>query len=266
MSTSVFKAFFLIAITILLLSCKKDRSVEQPGTPSFKIVKKVFASPSDQIQYEYNTDGNVSRYISQWQDAAGTIRTQTNVFEYNASRQLVKWSNEGGYGLYTYKNGLPEQSEHFSSNGRKIATLTYAFDASKKLVSLLENIADPAPDGPKQTRISYQYYSTGNLSRMDFAYRKELSDPFTVDFSKKFVQYDDKKNPEPDGVSGAFLPGVTLLYNNPVRIDNLRPDGTVEGYTRYEYTYNQDGFPLQRKQFIAVNNVEHPPIVFSYAY
>lgn len=266
MSTSIFKTFFLAATTVFLFACKKDQSTQQPERPSFKIVKKVFASPSDQIQYEYNAQGNVSRYISQWQDATGTVRTQTNVFEYNASRQLVKWSNESGYGLYTYKNSLPEQSEHFSSNGRKIATLSYTFDASKKLLSLMENIADPAPGGPKQTRISYQYYSNGNLSRMDFAYRNELSDPFTIHFSKKFVQYDDKKNPEPDGVSGAFLPGVTLLFNNPVRIDNLKPDGTIEGYTRYEYTYNQEGFPLQRKQFIAVNNVEHSPIVFTYAY
>lgn len=250
----------------MLVSCKKESNPAPADASPIKIVKKVTASAGDYVQYEYNAKGHVSRYISQWKDAEGTLFRQNNHFEYNSNDQLLKWSNEAGYGLYTYQNGRLSQSEHFAANGKKISTLSYTFDASNRLITIVEEIANPLADGPEQTRISYQYYSNGNLSRMDFAYRNEFADAFTMQFSKKFVQYDNKKNPEPDGIAGTFLPGVILLLNNPVRIENILPNGTVEGYSRYEYTYNANGLPVQRKHFTAISDVEMPPVVFTYEY
>lgn len=230
------------------------------------MVKKVAASSVDYVEYHYDTQGNISKYISQWMDGAGNLLIQNNIFEFDVNNQLTKWSNEAGYGLYTYQNGRVEQSEHFASNNRKISILTYTFDASKQLTNIMEEIAEPLASGPKQTNITYQYYSNGNLKRMDFAYRNKLTDPFTAHLSKIFVQYDDKKNPEPDGVLGAIIPGVVLLVNNPLRVENISADGTMQGYTRYEYVYNSEGLPLQRKNYIAINGAEQQPTVFSYEY
>lgn len=258
--------FALVLITIVFVSCQKDPDSSPPDTQPLKTVKKVAGSVTDFIQYEYNAKGHVSRYVSQWRDAAGTILRQNNVFDYNASNQLVKWTSEAGTGFYAYQNGRLSQSEHFAANGKKIATLHYAFNASNRLITVIETIANPLPNGPQHTKISYQYYPNGNLSRMDFAYRNEPTDPFTLHFIKKFVEYDDKKNPEPDGVLGSFLPGISLLYNNPVRIENVSPNGVLQGYNRYEYTYNAEGLPVQRKQFIATNNVEAVPLLFTYEY
>ncbi|HEV7331868.1 MAG TPA: hypothetical protein VGN63_12585 [Flavisolibacter sp.] len=266
MQTTLSTLFALVITTTMLVSCRKEPGSGQVDTPPLKHVKKVAGSASEYVQYQYNTKGHVSGYISQWRDAAGNLLRQNNSFTYDANNRLIKWSNEAGYGLYTYQNGRLHQSEHFAANDRKIATLRYTFDAEDRLTTVVESIADPTPGGPKQTRVSYQYHSNGNLSRIDFALRNELTDPFAVNFSKKFVQYDDKRNPEPDGVLGAFLAGVTLLFNNPLRIENILADGTVQGYTRYEYTYNAEGLPLQRKQYIAVNNTEQPPLVFTYEY
>ncbi len=266
MQTGISKLFSLAIITMMLVSCKKESGSAPADAPPLKTVKKVAGTAFDYVQYEYNAQGQVSRYISQWKDATGNLFRQNNDFEYNTNNQLVKWSNEAGYGLYTYQNGRLSQSEHFAANGKKISALSYTFDVSNRLITVVEEIANPLADGPEQTRISYQYYSNGNLSRMDFAYRNEFTDPFTVHFSKKFVQYDNNKNPEPDGILGAFLPGVTLQFNNPIRIENILPDGTVEGYSRYEYTYNAKGLTVQRKHYIAVNNVENQPVVFTYEY
>lgn len=266
MQIPVSKLFFLAIITAVLVSCKKESNPGPADASPLKIVKKVAASADDYVQYEYNAKGYVSRYISQWRDATGNLFRQNNHFEYNTNNQLVKWSNESGYGLYTYQNGRLSQSEHFATNGKKISTLSYTFDASQRLTTIVEEITDPPADGPEQTRISYQYYSNGNISRMDFAFRNEFTDTFTVHFSKKFVQYDNNKNPEPDGILGGFLPGVTLQFNNPVRIENILPDGTVDGYSRYEYTYNAKGLPVQRKHYIAISDVEQQPVVFTYEY
>ena len=250
----------------MLVSCKKESNPAPADASPLKIVKKVAASTGDYVQYEYNAKGHVSRYISQWKDAEGNLFRQNNDFEYNSDDQLLKWSNNAGYVFYTHQNDRLSHSEHFAANGKKISTLSYTFDASDRLVTIVEEIANPLADGPEQTRVSYQYYSNGNLSRMDFAYRNKSADSFTMQFSKKLVQYDTKKNPEPDGILGAFLPGVILLLNNPVRIENILPDGTVEGYSRYEYTYNAHELPIQRKHYTAIGNVETPPVVFTYEY
>ena len=129
-----------------------------------------------------------------------------------------------------------------------------------------ELIASPLPDGMSETRITYQYNGNGNLSKMDFYYKKDTNSPFTLSFSKLFVEYDKKKNPEPDGVAGFFLPGQILQRNNPVKINNVSPNGTIEGYSRYEYTYNAEGYPVTRKHYIATGSTEQAPVLWQYIY
>ncbi|NTS40407.1 hypothetical protein HRG84_05775 [Flavisolibacter sp. BT320] len=255
----------LIVFATVLLSCQKDPG-RLPGTPPSKTVKKVAGALSTAVQYEYNAEGNVTRYISLWKDAAGTLIRQNNVFTYSAGNRLVKWANDAGNGFYTYQNGRLSHSEHFAINGKKIATLYYDFGAEDRLTTVTEVLANPLPGGPVQTRVRYEYYTTGNVSRIDFAYRNKSSEAFVVHFSKHFVTYDNKVNPEPDGVLGAFLPNVVLMYNNPIRIENRAADGRLEGYLRYEYAYNNSGLPAQRKQYIATGDVEAPPLTFTYEY
>lgn len=260
-----FRLIFLFVIASSFLSCRKSGSDDPiPDAKPQKLVKKVSSSPSNFVSYEYDASGNVLSYISQWENGPGELNKLTNVYEYSGGK-LMKASNEAGYGLFSYRDNVLEKAEHFLSNNRKLSTLIYKFN-NGKLIELIEQIANPQPDGAKETKVSYQYYNNGNVSRVDFAHRKELSDPFTVNFSKVFVAYDDKKNPEPDGIIGFFVPGVVLHINNPVRVDNILPDGSVDGYSRYEYSYNSSGFPTERKQFIATRGIEQSPLVFHYTY
>ena len=265
MPTVTSKLCCFIIFTVLLVSCRKETGSAPGDTPPLKMVKKVSASAFDYMQYEYNANGNVTGYITQWKDAAGNLLRQNNVFEYNTGNQLVKWTNEAGYGLYSYQNGRLSQSVHYAANGKKLSTIRYSFDAIKRLFTVVEEIEN-AENTPKQSRLSYQYYNNGNIRRIDLAFRYEITDPFTLYFSKKFIQYDNKKNPEPDGIIGAFLPGVIQQHNNPLYIENIMADGTVQGYTRYEYNYNMDGFPVQRKMSVTINNTEQPPVIFTYEY
>ena len=146
-----------------------------------------------------------------------------------------------------------------------MSTLLYTFER-KRLIQVIEKIEYPVEDGAKETKISYQYYPDGNVRRIDFSYRKELTDPFRINFSKEFVLYDDKKNPEPDGVLGIILPDVYLHINNPIKVNTYVANGTLENYLRYEYSYNTNGFPIQRKHYIATNGVEGAPSVSHYEY
>ncbi|MCW3109175.1 MAG: hypothetical protein JWQ09_3681 [Segetibacter sp.] len=266
MKTPFLKLLLSVIIACFLFGCKKTENPSSTTDPSpLKIVKQVTASSTDFVSYEYDASGNVTKSISQWQNGASGINRLNNIFEYNGNK-LVKFSNEAGYALFTYTGNVIASSDNFAANGRKLSTILYQYDGSGKITNLIEQNTNPAPDAISETKVNYQYYSNGNVSRIDFSYRKQIIDPFIVNFSKVFVEYDDKKNPEPDGVLGFFLPGVVLQKNNPVKINNVPANGTVEGYSRYEYTYNAKGYPVNRKHFIATSNNEQPPVSFAYSY
>lgn len=259
------KLFFLSLIIITIcISCNKN-PVPVPNPSPASRVTRISSTPDDYQAFEYNAQGLITKYTAQWQNGTGTFNKITNTLEYNGS-QLVKATNNVGYTLYTYQNNLPAKAENFFFNSKKISTMLFNFDQKNRLVYLIEQIAFPVQGGAEETKVSYHYYANGNLSRMDFAYRLQITDAFVVDFSKVFAEYDHKKNPEPAFVLGNYLTGVTLQINNPVKINNLDGDGILKGYNRYEYTYNNAGYPVRKKQIIAVGTVEQPPITFEYSY
>ncbi|GEO12178.1 hypothetical protein [Segetibacter aerophilus] len=265
MKTQTLKLFLSLTLALSLFACKKDETTPTPIDQSpTKMVKQVTASPDDFISYEYDAAGHVIKYVSKWQNGAGGTSSSNNVFEYNGDK-LSRFSNQSGFALFTYNGNTIARSDNFAANGKKISTSLYQFEGNK-LTSIIEQNANPEPDAIIETKVSYQYYSNGNVSRIDQAYRKQTSDPFTVTSSQVFVEYDDKKNPQPDGVLGFFLPGVILQKNNPIKVNNLSANGTIDGYSRYEYTYNSNGYPAKRKHFIAAGNTESTPVVFDYIY
>lgn len=265
MKNQLFKLLLSFSVIGFLVACKKNVDQPPPDPNPLKKVKQVASSPLDFTKYEYDLAGNVTKYISQWENGGGGVSRLNSVYEYNGNK-LVRFSNEAGYGVFTYNGTVVGKSDNFAANGKKLSTIHYQYNSNGKITSLIEQIANPVEGGAIETKVSYQYHSDGNVSRIDFADRKSTADPFVVSFSKVFIEYDNKKNPVPDNVIGFFLPGVVLQKNNPVRINNVLANGTVEGYSRYEYTYNTSGYPVKRKQFIAIGNNEQAPFSFDYSY
>jgi hypothetical protein len=265
MKSLMSKLLLSVALVVFLFGCKKsDNETPPPVDTPVKSVKQISATPTDFVAYEYDSNGRVTKHTSQWDNGAGGLNKITTVYEYDGNK-LTRSSSEAGHSMYTYSNNQIEKSEHFAINGKKLSTLNYTFNGGK-LVTVLEQIANPRAGDVTETKISYQYYNNGNVSRIDFAHRKEITDPFVVNFSKIFVEYDNKINPEPDGVIGFFIPGVVMHINNPVKVNNLQPNGTVDGYVRYEYLYNSVGLPIERKHFVANGTVETPPVTWQYVY
>ena len=265
MKIQLLKLSLLFAVICCLFACRKDETIPLPDPAPAKMVRQIIASPNDFVTYEYDAMGNVIKYTSQWENGTGGISRLNNAFDYSDNK-LMKFTNEAGHAIFTYNGSVVAKSDNFAANGKKLSTILYQYDESGRLASLIEQISNPEPDAASETKVSYQYYSNGNVSRIDFAYRKQTSEPFVVSFSKVFVEYDNKKNPEPDGVLGFFLPKVILQKNNPIKINNVLPNGTIEGYSRYEYNYNSEGYPVKRKHFMAIGSNEQTPVSFDYIY
>lgn len=260
----IVRKLLLLTLVILIASCDKNPAPTPLPIPAMKVTKITSGAVDFQL-FEYGANGQLLKYISQWKNGGGSLNKIIHTMEYNGDR-LQKVSNDVGYTIYTYQNNLVSKAENFFINGKKLSTLLFTYNAQNKLDYLVEQIAFPVAGGAEETKVSYQYYANGNVSRMDFAYRLHSTDPFIIDFSKIFVQYDNHPNPEPDGILGNFIPGIILHINNPVKVDNLNGNGTLVGYSRYEYAYNATGYPEQRKHFIALGTVEDPPVIFQYHY
>lgn len=259
------KPLLLLSFLLIgLFACQKEPR-PLPELPPAKTVKRVSWSAQDFATYEYNAAGLVTRHVSQWANGAGSVNKITNSYTYNDAGQLTRWQNEAGHSTFVYKAGKLESSEHFVANGRTLSSMKYGFE-NNKLVWVIERNEAPLPDDAIEAKVSYTYYPNGNVQRIDFAYRQQLTDPFAINFSKVYETYDDKPNPEPDGVLGMILPGVVLHKNNPVKINTVLPNNTVEGYSRFEYTYNSEGRPQQRKHYIATNGTEGAPVQSTYQY
>ncbi len=258
---NIFLPFFAI---IIGFSCSKD-PIPGPVPLPVKNVTKISSSPNDYQVFEYNSERLITKYIGQWTNGTGAINKITHLMEYNGS-QLVKTTNDIGYTFYTYQNNLLSKAENFYLSGKKLSTFLFHYTPQKKLDYVIEQIAFPVAGGAEETKVSYQYNANGNVMRMDFAYRLHTTEPFMLDFSKVFEQYDNHPNPEPTGILGNFIPGIILHINNPVKVNNLNKFGNPTGYSRYEYHYDASGYPIQRKHFIAAGSVENPPVIFQYEY
>lgn len=261
----MYKLFLFSAVlSVVFYSCKND-PIPVPNPPVAKKVKKISSDATDYYSFEYNAQGQVSKYISQWKNGTGGFNKITHTMEYNGN-QLAKVTNDIGHTLYTCQSGRVTKAENFIANGKRLSTILFNYDQQNRLDYLIEQIAFPVEGGAEETKVSCQYYPNGNVSRMDFAYRLHITDPFETSFSKLYVQYDNQPNPEPDGILGNFLPGLELQINNPVKVTNLDKNGVPDGYSRYEYMYDASGYPAIRKHFIALGTVENPPVIYQYQY
>lgn len=256
--------FLLLLITITGASCTKDTAPTPNPLPAKRVVN-INSSPGDYQAFEYNSSGHVTKYIAQWANGTGTINKITHTMEYSGS-QLFKATNDVGFTMYDYQNNLPVKADNFLFSGKKISTLLFYYTPEKRLDYVIEQIAFPVAGGAEETKVSYEYYANGNVSRIDFAYRLHVTGPFEISFSKVFVEYDNQKKPEADEVLGSYIGGIIIQKNNPLKINNLDKNGNVQGYSRYEYTYDAEGYPMQRKHFIAVGTIEQAPTIFQYTY
>lgn len=257
--------FLFLLLAIIIQACKKEHVSKPPFPIPAKIVKQISASATDFRAYEYDAAGKVSKFTMQWDNGTGQLSKLTQTYTY-AGEKLIKNLNNAGYTEYYYEGDKLIRSEHFFTGGAKLSTLQYSYNTQGQLATLVEKIANPDAMGIAETRINYQYYSSGNVKQIDFAHRKASTDPFTLNFSKIYEQYDENKNPEPDIVVNSFIPNIVLFRNNPIKINTVLANGSLESYQRYEYTYNADGFPIEKREFQKSGNTEHGPLVFQYHY
>ncbi|ULQ54618.1 hypothetical protein [Flavihumibacter fluvii] len=258
-----------LAVMIIVLgsSCNKPDIISpEPNPGPSVLVKRITASEIDFMAFEYNAQKNVTKYISQWKNSSngGVTRIVGNYLYLN--NRLMAWSNPAGRAEFAYFGDKIAITKNFYLNGTKMADNEYTYDANDRITQVIENIASPVEEGAQRTKITYAYYPDGNLQKMAIYYQLFGQDKYKLSYTRTYLSYDDRVNPEPSMIITHHLPGVRLYRNNPTLIKDNSPGDSREILWRMNYTYNDAGYPIQKVQQIETNGQPQPSITFNYTY
>lgn len=261
--------FLLLTISLIIGSCRKngdDAINPLPEPVVYKRVKKLASGPNDHMIYTYNQQNQVSSYKSTWiySPDGPVIKTYTLNYEFVNGKIKEGINNGGTKVVFSYEGNRISTAGFYYPNGNRFATHTYTYNNKNQLTEITETIMQP--EQISEVRALYQYDPNGNLIKIVNQHKRTGTNQFELISSTIFEAYDTHWNPIPDHVWGQFLPGLILHKNNPKRIKELLPDGSVKQVLHITYTYRPDGFPREKVQYLEINGQDKPAIRYTYDY
>ncbi|ULQ56062.1 hypothetical protein KJS94_15545 [Flavihumibacter rivuli] len=250
----MFRSLMLFSfLALAFTSCSEDN--EPPAEPSLpgKWVKRIEVSDKDFQVFEFNNAREVSQYVSQWQSAPSGEISRFQLSNEFVNGKLVRAATQATRVVYTYEGNNVASAVIYTNNDRKFATHYFKYNTGGRLVEVLEDIAQPDPDGASGVKILLSYYGNGNLKQMEYQYRKTGETTFKPGMVKYYETYDDKPNPVKASILEHFLPGLVLQYNNPLIIRTESVGSADKTLNRFAYKYDENGYPLERSNRIEVN-------------
>lgn len=258
--------YIIPILACLVLSCKKERTANNPASPPPVIVtpppapppsllKDMIISnlPSPYYHFDYNT-ANRPTFVS-FSSGLGMyeilynndrISEMKNTVIVNKDRLVYSYNAIGKADTVRYvdSSGVLYKRCHFAYNGQLLTKVTWERKAGRVFIA--------------DRNLSLTYYGDGNVQEIT-DHRLAVPGQTEQIFIKHFSQYDNKVNS--DGfmlVHDAnndhliLLPGVQLQKNNASKV---RQTGTGVHYEAvYTYTYNGKNAPLAKQGTVTFLN------------
>jgi YD repeat-containing protein len=231
----------------------QPQNPNRPDTPPVTIapkIQKAMYSDRDFQQFEYDTQGRITKYVSQWQSVQSDpskITRIDNVFVYDAAGQLTTVRNQAGESRYQYQNGKVSTIETYASNGKLLSTMRIKWNDKSQVTEREEVIPTSLrlPDGPEATKWLYNYDSKGNCLKMQLFYQK--NGQYQLFETTDFSEFDNAPNALDILAFSPFLPTTVFQTNNPGRITvtfALTP--SYQQRVTHQYRYNDKGIVTER--------------------
>lgn len=269
MKKTLFAPLMMLTALGILISCRKtDNSgggTPQPGPIVYKKVKKIVAGPNDFVSYEYTPEKEVKRYQSSWTYSPdGSIATYSANYTYENGRIREVENGGGGKQVIAYQNNQISHADFFNQRGVKYSTHHYSFNALGQLTEVVETITDPLQ--VSHVRIRFEYNQQGNLSKRMNDQKLVGEEVYKISSISFFDTYDSKWNPIPAEVWGQHLPSLVMQKNNPLKVREVLPDGSIRQIMHMTYQYAEDGYPKSKDQHLEVNGEHRPSYRLQYEY
>ncbi|AEI51967.1 hypothetical protein [Runella slithyformis] len=270
MKTNHLPAMALLAATVLSASsCQEKNGVPQPivvnpnptqpqtpnrpGTPPATTapkIQKAIYSDRDFQQFEYDAQGRIDKYVSQWQSVQSEpdkITRIDNIFIYDAAGQLTTVRNQAGESRYRYQNGKVSTIETYATNGRLLSTMRIKWNDKNQVTEREEVIPTGLrlPDSPEATKWLYSYDSKDNCVKMEYFYQKEGQ--YQLFETTLFSEFDNAPNALDAVAFHPFLPSAVFQANNPGRMTvTFAVNPSYQQRVMHQYRYNDKGIVTER--------------------
>ncbi|MCU0391868.1 MAG: hypothetical protein MUE81_12180 [Thermoflexibacter sp.] len=265
----------LFVMVLGLSSCQQEadfpdpRPREENPTPIEEkvLLKRIQNAPNDFQTFEYDGQGNILKYATQYTySASGAVRQNSHVFEYDEAKKLIKVASSYGYSKYFYKDGKLEKTEtYYTANNQLISTIFYTFNDKQQLVSALEVVAKPFEDSPSEIKRTFLYDEKGNLTQQAHLFLNK-NNAFELIYTVFYEDYDDKKSVDNQVFFYPYLPKTKFFANNYRRLKTVYANGAIDEHIYlFDYQYNNKGFPSSKTQSVA-NRPDVTSIRFEYSY
>jgi YD repeat-containing protein len=270
MKTNHLTVMALLAATVLgVSSCKEKNEVPQPivvnpdpaqpqdpnkpDTPPVTIapkIQKAMYSDRDFQQFEYDAQGRIAKYVSQWQSVQSDpskITRIDNVFVYDAAGQLTSVRNQAGESRYQYQNGKISTIETYATNTKLLSTMRIKWNDKNQVTEREEVIPVSlrSPDGPEATKWLYSYDLKGNCVKMEYFYQK--NGQYQLFETTVFSEFDNAPNALDVVAFSPFLPSTVFQVNNPGRMTvTFALNPSYQQSVTHQYRYNDKGIVTER--------------------
>jgi hypothetical protein len=257
---------WLVVAMGLLNSCKKDSTAAVP--PPLSVANCVLKSEATSLvgnektfEYQYDQNGNPKevKIYNRFGGLISTCRVGSNTVTWNNNPQTEGWDRETNtvYQTSDIFTGFPAKaSVSFREDlitQVNVWTYFFFYDAKGRLITVGEQTDNVPGDWEYDLNISYD--KNDNVTSLQYVWTTGPREPIPPITVKK---YDDKPTPYA-GVKGWQFLNVNFAWNNydpePL-ITALSKNNPLDytmgaGADKWErnmvYTYNEAGFPIERK-------------------
>lgn len=245
---------------LLLLPVLQGCKPETPAEPPLKHVTKIANAENEFRSFEYNSQQQLTGFVSQFVNGSGVARMVTTYHYENGI--LAAAQTQNGVMEYTITGGRVRSTRFLLHNGVLRTSLTFSYNSKGQLQEWTELTNNPQIDQPVETKLTYEYFADGNLKKTESFFRYRLDEPFVSMGGNLYDAYDQHRNPEFLFAVPFYLPGV-VNKNNPHRIRQYAPNGDIQHTITFEYTYDADRYPITKRMFDSRSSVS---ILFNYTY
>jgi hypothetical protein len=253
------KYVWLVTVSFLLFSCKKDTNMNDPApAPKLAVLLKDIVIPNLPAPYyhfEYTATGqfafasfasDLTRYDFIYN--GDKISEMRNNIIVNKDRLQYSYDSEGRVSFIQYTD----------STGAFFAESFFTYDGPRLVKAERFHKREPGPGTVVDRVMEMAYNADGNLLQLT-DHRPAMNGQSETTVVDRFEQYDNKINVDgfsrlhPDFFEHLFiLPGVQLQKNNPGK--EIRTGDGTNYEVNYSYTYNANDAPLKRTGDLVITN------------
>ena len=203
-------------------------------------------APLDHKSFEYNNNGQLVSYISQYNSVQGTdiVTRDVYTYSYNPQGQVISVVTREGFKTeYSYDGEVWKAAMSFDKLNRPLKKYLFTFNSQKQLIQYKSFRIDLQGNESPESIVDLTY-ENGNLTHWKESYYNAETKNFVLSTQLVLSNFDNKKHAHNANSFGYILQPLTFWKNNPGRKEFLGTGGPVESYS---YEYDAEGYPVKKR-------------------